>query len=161
VTVRRIGPSDWGLLRDVRLRALVDAPDAFASSYEREAGFDETQWRERASGAWFAAAAAEPAAPTIGIVAGYRDPDRPPHQRQLVAMWVAPDARGTGIAARLVEAVVDWSRADGAIELILGVVDDNHRARAFYLRCGFTSTGQRVSLHNGTDRQIETLRRPL
>ena len=45
VSVRATGPGDWELVRDVRLAALRDAPDAFASTYEREAAYTEEQWR--------------------------------------------------------------------------------------------------------------------
>lgn len=45
VSVRATGPGDWELVRDVRLAALRDAPDAFASTYQREAAYTEEQWR--------------------------------------------------------------------------------------------------------------------
>ena len=45
--VRRVGPDDWEAWRDIRLRSLRDSPDAFGSTYEREAPFTEALWRER------------------------------------------------------------------------------------------------------------------
>lgn len=35
---RLFEPADWRLLRDTRLRALIDSPDALISRYNRRAG---------------------------------------------------------------------------------------------------------------------------
>jgi hypothetical protein len=50
VEVQRVDAAGWKELREVRLRALADAPDAFASTLEREAAFPEEVWRQRAQG---------------------------------------------------------------------------------------------------------------
>jgi RimJ/RimL family protein N-acetyltransferase len=153
IAVRRLEPDDWELLREVRLRSLADTPDAFGSTHAREAEYDETRWRELLSGGgWFLAFDGE--AP-VGIVCGYHDDSSPDDQRHLVAMWVAPQARGTGLAPELVAAVIDWARDDGATEVTLGVADGNERARAVYLRYGFTPTGEAFPLHSDPSRNIE------
>jgi RimJ/RimL family protein N-acetyltransferase len=156
--IRRLAPEDWALLRDARLAALADSPDAFSSTFARESAFDEAMWRERASGCWFVATADEA---VTGIVACYHDPASPPTQRHLVAMWVAAQARGTGIAAELVESVVAWARTDGATEVTLGVADGNERARALYLKCGFVSTGEAFALESDPTREIKIYARAL
>ena len=55
MAVRRITPADALLLRDVRLRALSADPDAFGSTYAREAPRSVADWeswaRDHASGA--------------------------------------------------------------------------------------------------------------
>lgn len=151
--IQRFGPDDWELLRGVRLWSLADAPEAFGSTYEREAAFVEAEWRNRAAGSgWFLAHDDDG---PVGIVAGYHDESSPAYQRHLVAMWVAPQVRGSGLASRLVDAVVDWARADGATELTLGVADGNERARAVYMRYGFTRNGESFPLHSDPSRSIE------
>jgi ribosomal protein S18 acetylase RimI-like enzyme len=148
--VRRLEPDDWELLRDVRLRSLADAPEAFGSTHEREAAFDETEWRSRAgSNGWFIAVDGDE---PVGIVAGYHDPEAPADQRHLVAMWVSPTSRGSGVAEQLIDAVVGWTRDDGAAELTLGVADGNERARALYLRYGFATTDQSFPLRSDLSR---------
>ena len=48
--VRQMQSADWKELREVRLRALADAPGAFASTLEREAAYPDDVWRQRAQG---------------------------------------------------------------------------------------------------------------
>jgi ribosomal protein S18 acetylase RimI-like enzyme len=58
-------------------------------------------------------------------------------------MWVAPQARGAGLADRLIAAMARHARGQDAPTLTLWVTDGNDRARAFYRRAGFRSTGRR------------------
>jgi ribosomal protein S18 acetylase RimI-like enzyme len=58
-------------------------------------------------------------------------------------MWVSPDGRGQGIADRLVAAICELARADGAGQIALWVTEVNARALAFYRRSGLRETGQR------------------
>jgi ribosomal protein S18 acetylase RimI-like enzyme len=155
--IRRLRAADWALLRDVRLRSLADAPSAFGSTHERELRFDEAKWRERAdTSAWFLAADGDDDGEgALGIVAGYHDPASPVGQRHLLAMWVAPAARGTGLARDLVEIVITWAREDGATEVTLGVADGNDRAQALYEKCGFVSTRERFAMPSDPTREIE------
>jgi RimJ/RimL family protein N-acetyltransferase len=159
VRIRSLDEPDWQLLRDVRLASLAESPEAFGSTHARELAFPEAEWRSRAGGnGWFVASDGDR---VQGVAAGYHDESSPPEQRHLVAMWVAPEARGTGVAAELVEAVVQWARDDGASEVTLGVADGNERARALYLNCGFVSTGERFPLHSDPSREIEIYARQL
>ena len=45
--VRQLTPDDWRTLREVRLAALADAPDAFMMTYADAVGLDEQEWRIR------------------------------------------------------------------------------------------------------------------
>ncbi len=141
--VRRVVPDQWAVLRDVRLRALLDAPSAFASTHAREVAFGEAEWRARIDGGpwWLALDGEVP----VGLVAGYttaEDGD----VRHLVALWVDAAHRGSGAAARLVGAVCAWAADDGARVVSLWVADGNGHARRFYERLGFTGTGERQPL---------------
>jgi hypothetical protein len=44
---RQAQAADWQALRQLRLRALADAPDAFASTLEAELAFPDEVWRQR------------------------------------------------------------------------------------------------------------------
>jgi GNAT superfamily N-acetyltransferase len=172
VQVRRAHPDEWATVRDVRLAALADAPDAFASTLSRELGRTEPQWRSRI-GAWPWFLAWRAGTPT-GLVAAVPDqpasgppaadpPARDPRGWHLVSMWVSPQVRGTGVAELLIGAVVDHAWAVGAPRITLWVALGNARARAFYLRMGFTPTGRRQAYpRDGADAlDEEELARPV
>jgi GNAT superfamily N-acetyltransferase len=144
VTVARVSASDWCMVRDIRLHALRDAPLAFASSYAREAEYDEETWQQRVETAiWFVARDEPDHADPVGLVAGITDRETGgPH---LVSMWVDPRMRGRGIGLALVDAVKAWAAPD-AEQLILWVADGNDGARRLYERCGFRDTGRRQPL---------------
>lgn len=60
---------------------------------------------------------------------------------ELVRMYVAPGARGGGLAARLVDAVEARARAGGAAELVLWSDTRFARAHAFYEKRDFLRSG--------------------
>lgn len=140
--IRRIGPDDWQQLRDVRLAALQEAPDAYESTYDNERRLTEDDWRARIGRAAQFVAVTD--GTPVGIAVGLFDPeDCAPHERLLVSIWVAPTHRGAGISARLMDAVAEWARADGASALLLDVGTHNQPAWRAYERYGFRPTGRR------------------
>jgi GNAT superfamily N-acetyltransferase len=176
--VRRLHPGDWAAVREIRLIALAQAPDAFASTLKREQAFDEGEWRRRLEQtAYFGAWDARPEPGLTGLVATFPEP--PAHAADptgtartgtartgtartdlarprlagsawhLVAMWVSPGHRGQGIADRLVAAVCDLARARGGTQVALWVADTNPRAQAVYRRLGFRPSGERGILRPG------------
>lgn len=142
--VRRAEAGDWEASRAIRLQALAEAPLAFASTLEREVAFTADQWRQRIAGGG-QLLAESPAGEVVGTATGVTDPEDPTTVL-LVAMFVAGAARGTGVAAELVAAVVDRARADGARRVRLHVVETNLVAERLYARCGFVRTGATVPL---------------
>jgi ribosomal protein S18 acetylase RimI-like enzyme len=147
VAVRRADPDDWALVRDLRLAALADTPDAFASTLAREEGRTEAEWRSRvALIPWFLAWQAGRPAGLVAIFPVTQDsPEGPVHpvaEWHLVSMWVPPGVRGGGVADLLVRAVLAHVRAAGAERVTLWVAAGNARAAAFYRRMGFRPTGR-------------------
>ncbi|MGB6176873.1 MAG: GNAT family N-acetyltransferase [Methylocella sp.] len=64
-------------------------------------------------------------------------------------LYVLPEARGNGVARRLVEAAVDWCRARGcsAVEVVTTPLGEAaHGLSNFYSRLGFAATGRTISL---------------
>jgi GNAT superfamily N-acetyltransferase len=141
--VRALLPDDWETLRSIRLAALLDAPYAFASSYESALARTEREWRAWPAGgvAFGAYVAGEP----VGMVAGTPVPDDP-ETAHLIAMWVAPAVRGTGVAESLIDAVVTWAARQGCRSVLLEVATGNDRAAGAYLRNGFTYSNEPPSI---------------
>ncbi len=155
--VERTRPDDWRDLRDVRLRALADAPSAFGSTLAREVAFPDDVWRERAAqGRTLLARAvlddgrladgAPPGSgrspgPVVGVAAVVPSPDDPT-VAELVSVWVEPGARGSGVAASLVARADDLAAGLGARTLALWVTATNAPALRLYERAGFAPTGE-------------------
>jgi ribosomal protein S18 acetylase RimI-like enzyme len=158
--VRRLAPCEAELLRDVRLRALQDAPMAFGSTYAREVAFEQAEWERRAA----ANAAGERSVafvvePRDGLVVGAID-QADTELAHLYAMWVAPTARGTGAGRALVDAIVGWAIERGARRLETSVAEGNAAAVRLYVAAGFADTGRREPLgHSGG--VVAILERPL
>ena len=146
VQVRRAYPDEWATVREVRLAALADAPDAFASTLSREACRGEPQWRSWITASpWFLAWRAGKPAGLVAAVPGQPVSGAPAAGLcgwHLVSMWVSPQARGHGVADLLLGAVIDHAEAAGAPRVTLWVTLGNARARSFYQRMGFTPTGR-------------------
>lgn len=64
---------------------------------------------------------------------------------ELWAFYLHPDVWGTGVADRLLEHAHERLLAEGFVEAVLWVLDDNPRARRFYERHGWTATGIEAS----------------
>lgn len=70
-----------------------------------------------------------------------RDADAPASQGEVVALYVAPEAWGTGCGRALMAAALDALRARGFGEAILWVLSTNTRARRFYEIAGWFADG--------------------
>ena len=144
ILIRRFIADEWRIYRDVRLRALRDAPDAFGSTYAREAAFDDALWQDRLR----TAALAENQLPLIavqddvpvGLAWGRQDDDAADVAR-VYQVWVTPDARGLGVGRQLLQAIIDWARSRGVRRLELGVTPSHPAAVRLYRSAGFVDAG--------------------
>lgn len=140
VTVRLLTPEDAALFRDIRLEGLARDPDAFSSTFEEESQKPLSFFAGRLAAASVVFAAFR--GPDLLGVAGFYVQTGPKHAHKgmLWGMYVRPAARGLGIGARLVDAVLEHARRH--VELIqLTVISDNPAARRLYERFGFAEYG--------------------
>ncbi len=151
--------ADEGLAyRDVRLRALQQAPEAFAATYDEEAAQPDAFWLDlvaRTANAMEAAMftierpEATPAAPTnLAATTFVRVSPTPPHDAYIGAMWLDPDLRGPLAASEdrwadlLLQAAEHFARTLGSPAITLWVAESNPAAHRFYERNGYRPTGQ-------------------
>lgn len=139
-SLRTISADEWRAWRELRLEALREAPSAFGSTLAQWQGEGDTEarWRARLSDVPFNAIA-EIDGTAAGIASGTAlSPDG---TVELISMWVAPFARGRGVGDALIDAVVQWARAQRANRVALAVVPQNAHAIALYTRHDFTPNG--------------------
>jgi ribosomal protein S18 acetylase RimI-like enzyme len=160
ISVERAGPDDAAAVREVRLRALRDAPEAFAATLQRELEITVEQWRERLSAAaeTFLCRLDDPGADPapVGLVVVRADPEAP-GEAWLLSMWVAPEARGRGAGDALIRAALHSRTAQNRL-VKLFVVETNRAARHLYARHGFLLTGREQRLADGR-LEVEMVRR--
>ena len=136
--IQRIDADAWRTYRDLRLASLADAPSAFGSRLERERLRDELEWRGRlADRTQFVAMIDGRAVGTVGARSGADG------TTELVSLWVAPEARRSGVGERLVRTVGDEAVRRRAPRVVLWVSEGNDPAERLYTRLGFVRTGAR------------------
>lgn len=142
VRVRRIAAADGQLLRELRLRSLSDAPEAFGQSLGDAAARPAAEWRAEARAAsegdrraWFIAEGTNGAMGPVGVVLVRR---RPPSVVLVFSMWVDPRVRREGVGGALIDAATTWASSWGAEQVVLWVLAVNEPAMRFYQRLGFT-----------------------
>jgi GNAT superfamily N-acetyltransferase len=151
--IRTFAPHEWKTYKDLRLRALKDAPNAFGRTLAETVGWPDAKWAGRLSeGAGsplnlplVVEVDKEPA----GLAWG-RIEEANPQVAHLYQMWVAPEFRRLGAAQMLVEAVIAWARAQNVCYLELGVTMGNIPATRLYSRVGFEPAGDPHPLREGS-----------
>ena len=162
-TIRPLGFEDAALYRAIRLEALAAHPDAFGAAFEEEAARPLEAFAERLTASTVfggfedGARAGGESLPNGGTlpgrgslpddekilgIAGFRAQTglKSAHKGVLWGMYARPEARRSGLARGLVEAVLAHAR--GRVALIhLTVAADNAVARRLYEACGFAAYG--------------------
>ena len=162
--IRRIRAGEASALRELRLRALADAPAAFASTLAAESALDDDRWRglvdDAVDGDQGTIAVAVDGGGWVGMAAG-RWFERERGIAQLWGLWVDPAARGTGTAPALVGAVRDWAAAGGATFIRLGVIEPADALRRFYAGLGFVALDDPVPMRIDPTRRAVFMVRPV
>ncbi|MFJ9032131.1 GNAT family N-acetyltransferase [Streptomyces sp. NPDC102274] len=165
--IRAVRPDEWAKAKDIRLASLQDpaAPVAFLETHEEALEQPDSFWQARAAGT----------SPRHGVRAGQFIAEAPDGtwsgtvtllieeaggtdflgatseraQGHLVAVFVRPEQRGTGLLGALVDAALDWAWSldePWLARVRLHVHEGNARAQAAYRKLGFVPTGRSLSL---------------
>jgi RimJ/RimL family protein N-acetyltransferase len=142
-TVTQLSADDWQLLRDVRLQALVDSPEAFAADVSTERSMGEAQWRERlADDTW---AAVRRGGASIGVLGVSAPAPHGAADGWIHSWWIAPEARGTGAARALLAWVDTLGHHRAWTRIGLGVWAENTAAIEVFAALGFAAQEPRPS----------------
>ena len=155
IAVRPAGPDDAATIARLHVdswratyRGIVD--DAYLDALDVRAR--SAVWDERLADP--APAMRTLVAETDGRVVGFattgpsRDDDAAPRTAEVQAIYVTPDAWGTGAGRALMNAAIDV--LGGAYDRVtLWVLQDNTSARRFYERAGFTADGATTTARIG------------
>lgn len=151
--IERFAPHEWRSYRGLRLRALVDSPDAFGSTLERESAFPDDLWAERiergARSPTDLPLVARLGDEMIGMAWG-RVREAEQRDVHVYQVWVAPEYRGRGVGQALLDAIVAWARESGARQVSLDATCGNSAAMRLYARVGFLPTGDPEPLRPGS-----------
>jgi len=156
----------------MRLAALAESPGAFGSRLADWLGDGdrEDRWRGRLSIPGSRNVVASLRGEASGMASGvplppapHASPPRESSAVELISLWVAPWARGHGVADALIEDIVAWATGLRSPAVWLSVREDNAPAIALYRRWGFEATGERVQDEDQAGAAVEELvfRRPL
>lgn len=152
IKVRRLDAHDVTSYRELRLEGLKSHPEAFISSDKPASWWTERLEMNSVFGGWI------DNSPLLGL-AGLRmhTAAKLRHKGVLWGMYVRPGARGTGLAASLVQRVIEHARPL-VEEICLTVVASNATAHRLYRAAGFEQYGlERRALKVGDQYYDEVL----
>lgn len=138
-----LSSKDAPAYRELRLRALREHPEAFATSYteELQRSLADTVLR-LTSGSEQVTLGAFDQEQLVGIASLIRSSKaKQRHRATLAAMYVTPEARERKLGRALLERVIEVAKEWGVSDLALAVTVGNHTARQLYASVGFISYG--------------------
>ena len=149
MNIREIEPSDGFVLRDLRLAALQESPQAFGATFEEESRLSDADWRRLAK-RWsddpdtcfmfcqhndeyigMAGIVIQKENPAVGVI---------------YSVWLRPSHRGKLYAPKMLAKMETWARQKNIERLEGFVTEHNLPARAFYRKMGFCETNTRIKL---------------
>ena len=151
--VRAITVDDVAAYVTLRREMLRADPWAFAASEDADIGCDVEKMRARLAepgqlvvGAFDADCeqGAQPGAPLLGAAGLVRNRHAKLAHRAIIwGVYVSPNARGQGVGAALINALIDAARTWPGLDSVgLSVSERASSAQRLYARCGFVAWGR-------------------
>jgi GNAT superfamily N-acetyltransferase len=157
VQIRTLEPHEVSLHREVRLRALQNAPDSFGETCAEAEAQPLSSWEN------LTRAVTEPGRHVMvlacegetvcGSTSGLLDRKRSDGSR-VSGMWVDPTWRRQGLGRALLQAIFAWARERGLKHLGLWAPAHSPAAIALYRQVGFHETGRHRPLPANPSLQI-------
>jgi GNAT superfamily N-acetyltransferase len=145
IKVRRIAGDEGPLLRRMRMASLGESPHTFATTFAQAERLTDDQWAAVAAAhgtgddqATFVAQVGDEA---VGIVGAYLTANL---VLTMVGLWASPGNRALGVGNALLEEVLRFAEAVGAVQVRSWLVEPDETARTFYEQHGFVPTGATI-----------------
>jgi ribosomal protein S18 acetylase RimI-like enzyme len=142
--VRALVPQDALAFHAFRLRGLKESPEAFASSYEEEAGTPieeiERRLEPKSDSVIFGAFQGSELRALVGLQRESKA--KLAHKSSIWGLYVAPEVQGRGVGAQIMRHALSHAAAVfGSRQVNIGVSTLNSPAIALYKRLGFVEYG--------------------
>ena len=143
IKVTLLNPDSWTRLRDIRLRALKENPEAFGATHAEESKLTEQGWRDRFKKEDYLIGSIEKE--DVGTL--YIEVLKGDHGATcwIGGCWTDPNYRGFGVMKSLFEYIDLNSNEKGWQRQGLGVWVHNQNAIKAYEAIGFSVAGQKMA----------------
>ncbi len=161
IEIVRLKPEEWKQYRDLRLRALKEEPQAYCSTYEKNAKRPDEFWQQRIEDTinkdiqWLIFAKLNDA--LVGMVGAFAEEQ--PDTAHVIAVYVSPEARGKGISKMLMKELLTRIKTNNNIKkIIVDVNSEQEAALNLYKNSGFQIIKQyRMILGDGKEHDVYQL----
>jgi len=149
IIIRRFNEDDVKQYRQLRLEALKNHPEAFASSFEEEILYDESLYIQRLKQESTYSIGAFDGDTMVGMAVFVPQTKmKISHMSDIFSFYVTPSYRKHNLGYLMIQNIINYAKQLGFIEQIkLSVTATNHDAIRLYERCGFAryATDPKVS----------------
>jgi RimJ/RimL family protein N-acetyltransferase len=144
ITIRSLDVAEWPQLRDLRLRALEDAPGVYSATYEEVARRSETDWRAMITDPARQVFGLFDVDTMIGITGIFTSSEDSSGQTAVLVMsYIVREYRRRGLSRMLYEARLAWARAHPKLtRIVVSHRESNEASRRANQRHGFVPTGR-------------------
>lgn len=123
-TIRRLGPQDVSLFKQLRLEALQLEPGVYGSNYAKESQYPEEEWLRRLSNnsaAFYALYHNDDPIGITGVVVDWNDAE----SALMIASYIRKPYRSRGLSRLFYEQRLAWAREKGLKTATVGHRESN------------------------------------
>lgn len=148
IKIRQLTENDWSMYREIRLEALAQEPEFFATS-EDEANFISENWVEHITNPNGAIFGLFHKGEIVGVTSIHRENDDPRSYRAWMGQsYIKPEFRGNHLADLLFEARIEWAKKqENIIALVVAHREDNQASKNAIQHNGFKFIGSRTKTY--------------
>ncbi len=162
--------NEWEEYKEIRVRALKEEPRAFSSRHEEAIKYPDEKWQQRLRDVFDGKSVmlfAKLNGQIVGMMGAYQDEEEQDKENKaasIFGVFVAKEARGKGIATKLLTQLIDEAKTLWNLQKIhLTVTKEQEAAIRLYEKFGFQAIGEKEELEGDGKTHTELImeRNPL